>query len=102
MSAPLGARAGERPVSPRQFEILRIIERSVEARGFPPTYAEFTIELGLSPHSRQVIHEHLCRLAAKQLITRHARTARGLTLTEAARQLLARARLETPPDGATQ
>jgi len=88
VSCPLGRRAGERPVSPRQFEILLIIERSVEARGFPPTYAEFTIELGLSPHSRQVIHEHLERLAAKQMIIRHPRAARGITLTAAARELL--------------
>jgi len=92
VTSPLGARAGEGPVSPRQLEVLQIIERSLAARGFPPTYAELTVELGLAPHSRQTIHEHLSRLAAKGMLVRHARAARGLTLTDAARRELARAR----------
>lgn len=94
MSGPIGARCGETPVTPRQLELLQIIERSLEARGFPPTYAEFTVELGLAPHSRQTIHEHLSRLAAKGMIVRHARAARGITLTAAARAELARARAQ--------
>lgn len=96
MSAPLGARAGEGPVSPRQLQVLQIIERSLEARGFPPTYAELTVELGLAPHSRQTIHEHLSRLAAKGMLVRYARAARGIKLTEAARAELARARAQQP------
>jgi SOS-response transcriptional repressor LexA len=92
VSCPLGARAGEGPVTDRQLEILQIIERSVDARGFPPTYAELTTELGLSPHSRQTIHEHLSRLAAKGMLVRYPRAARGMTLTAAARALLARVR----------
>jgi SOS-response transcriptional repressor LexA len=94
VSCPIGARTGECPVTGRQLEVLQIIERSLEARGFPPTYAEFTVELGLSPHSRQVIHEHLLRLAAKGMLVRHARAARGITLTTAARELLARERVK--------
>lgn len=92
MSGPLGARAGDGPVTRRQLEVLQIIERSVELRGFPPTYAELTVELGLSPHSRQTIHEHLSRLAAKGMLVRHAGAARGITLTAAAREVLARER----------
>lgn len=92
MSCPLGARAGDGPVTPRQLEILQIIARSLDERGFPPTYAELTIGLGLSPHSRQTIHEHLLRLAAKGMLVRHARAARGITLTALARDLLARER----------
>jgi len=78
---------------------LQIIERSVDARGFPPTVRELTIALGVSPHSRQTIYEHLSRLAAKGMLIRHARAARGLTLTAAARELLARLRAQQP--GAT-
>jgi repressor LexA len=96
VSGPIGARAGATPVTPRQLEVLQIIERSVDARGFPPTYAEITIELGLSAHSRQTIHEHLSRLAAKGMLVRHARAARGITLTAAARDLLARVRAKEP------
>jgi repressor LexA len=101
MSGLLGARAGVPPLSARQLEMLQIIERSVAERGFPPTYQEFTIALGLSPHSRQAIHEHLSRLAAKGMLVRYARAARGMTLTEAARIELARAR-EQQPIGAIQ
>jgi repressor LexA len=94
VSCPLGSRAGSRPVAPRQLEILQIIERSIEERGVPPTYREFMIALGLSPHSRQTIHEHLSRLAAKGMLVRHARATRGITLTDAALRELARARAQ--------
>jgi repressor LexA len=96
MSGPIGASAGETPVTARQLEVLRIIERSIEARGFPPTIREFTIELGLSLKSRQSIEEYLARLAAKGMLVRHARAARGITLTAAARELLARERANLP------
>lgn len=92
MSAPISARAGGTPVSPRQLEVLQITERSIEERGFPPTIREFTIALGLSPNSRQSIDEYLSRLEAKGMLVRHARSARGITLTSAARELLARER----------
>ena len=94
MSCPLGSRAGLRPVAPRQLEILQVIERSLEARGVPPTYREFIIALGLRRHNRQTIHEHLSRLAAKGMLVRHARATRGITLTDAARRELARARAQ--------
>lgn len=99
MSAPR-VFAGEHPVSPRQLQILRIIERWVADCGFPPTYREFAIELGLSTGSRQAVAEHLARLVAKQLLVRRARTARGLSLTAAARELLAR-EAQRQPMGAT-
>jgi repressor LexA len=102
VSCPLGARAGDEPVTPRQLELLQIIERSLDARGFPPTYREFAVALGLGPHSRQTIHEHLSRLAAKGMLVRHARAARGITLTEAARRELARARSQSLIGGTTQ
>lgn len=102
MSCPLGARAGLPPVSARQLEILQIIERSLEAHGFAPTYRELMIALGLGPHNRQTIHEHLSRLVAKGMLVRHARAVRGITLTEAARRELARARAQQQPIGIMQ
>lgn len=92
VSCPLGSRAGLGPVSPRQLEVLQIIERSIEVRGFPPSIREVTIELGISLNSRQCIDEYFGRLAAKGMLVRHARVARGITLTTAARELLARER----------
>lgn len=89
MSCHIGARAGSGPVSPRQLQVLQVIARSIEVRGFPPSIREFTIELGLSLNSRQSIDEHLERLAAKGMLVRHAHVARGITLTTAARELLA-------------
>lgn len=92
MSTPLGPRVGDSPVTARQLELLQIIERSLDARGFPPTYVEIIESLGLSPHSKQTIHEHLSRLAAKGMLVRHPGVARGITFTNAARELLARER----------
>jgi len=96
VSAP-GPRAGVHPLTARQLQVLRIIERSVAARGFPPTYREFTIELGLSRRSGQTVHDHICHLAAKQLIVRHARSARAISITDAGRALLETMRATEPP-----
>lgn len=93
MSGPISPRAAELPITARQIEVLEIIARSLEERGFPPTYRELTLALGISPHSRQTIHEHLAQLEAKRLLIKHRRAARGITLTPAARELLERLRL---------
>lgn len=98
MTRAIGPLVGASPVTPRQLQVLQIIERSIDARGFPPTVREFTIELGISPQSRQCIDEHLGRLAAKGMLLRHARAARGITLTAAARELLARVRAKQSGD----
>lgn len=99
MSGPLGAHAGHRPVAPRQLDILRLIERSITARGFPPTYTEMASELGLC---RPTIHEHISRLVAKDMLIRSAYTERGIALTDAARAELARARAGTQTTGDSQ
>ena len=70
MSGPIGARAGQTPVSPRQLEVHQI-------------------------GSRQTAQEHIDRLAAKGMVLRHPHIARGITLTAAARELLARERART-------
>ena len=100
MSGPISLRAGERPITRRQFDVLRIIERSVAERGFPPTVREILIALGLSPQSKQAVTDHILHLEAKKLLARHPVIARGLTLTAEARELLA-ARAEQPM-GATK
>lgn len=81
------ASAGEGPVTDRQLDVLRCIERSLAARGFPPTYRELQRELGL--RSKQAVRDHLVRLEAMGLLVRHYNEARGLTFTQAARELLA-------------
>jgi repressor LexA len=90
MSAPIGPHTAAAPVTERQLEVLQIIGRSLDERGFPPTYAEIVKALGLSPHSKQVVFEHLTRLELKGMIIRYAGCARAITLTAAGRELLAR------------
>lgn len=92
MSGHIGPLTAGCPVAPRQLEVLQIIERSLARRGFPPSYREIVVDLGLSPHSRQTVHDHLTRLEAKGMLVRHPRVARGLALTDAARTVLAAAR----------
>lgn len=76
--------------TPRQLEVLQIVARSIDERGFPPTVRELTLALGISPKSRQCITDYFEQLAAKGLLVRHARMARGISLTAAAREILAR------------
>lgn len=73
-------------LTPRQLDVLRIVVRSIDTRGFPPTIREILAELGISPNSRETAHEHLARLEANGMLVRHARIARGLSLTEAGRE----------------
>ena len=96
MSGPIGERTGASPVTARQLQVLQIIARSLDERGFPPTVREILIGLQLSPSSRQTVSEHLERLGVKGLLHRHPYVARGLTLTSAARDLLARERATNP------
>jgi SOS-response transcriptional repressor LexA len=78
----------------RGIDVLQIIERSLAERGFPPTYAELTIGLGINPSSRQAVREHIARLESRGLLVVHAKIARGIALTAAARELLARLRAQ--------
>lgn len=67
--------------SPRQQQILRLIERHIERHGLPPTRAELTTALGL--RNRQGIDQHLRALARKGLIQLKPGIARGITLVGA-------------------
>jgi repressor LexA len=70
-------------LSPRQAEVLDVIRRAVERRGFPPTYREIGDALGIS--STNGVADHVKALVRKGYI-RKARggAARGLQLTELA------------------
>lgn len=102
MSCPLGSRAALTPVSRRQLQVLQLVARSIDERGFPPSIREILIGLGLRPGSRQTVHEHIDRLAAKGMIIRHPRVARGLTLTGPGRELVARAAAGETTHGVSQ
>lgn len=67
-------------LSPRQRQILQLIERHLERHGMPPTRAELTLALGL--RNRQGIDQHLRALARKGRILLEPGIARGIRLRE--------------------
>jgi repressor LexA len=67
-------------LSPRQRQILQLIERHLERHGMPPTRAELTLALGL--RNRQGIDQHLRALARKGHILLEPGIARGIRLRE--------------------
>jgi repressor LexA len=67
-------------LSPRQRQILQLIERHLERHGMPPTRAELTLALGL--RNRQGIDQHLRALARKGRILLEPGIARGIRLPE--------------------
>jgi repressor LexA len=71
--------------SPRQLQILQLIEHFLQARGLPPTRADIAAALGL--RNRQGIDQHLRALAAKGLIALEPGIARGIRLPAMARTL---------------
>jgi repressor LexA len=68
------------PLSPRQRQILQLIERHLERHGMPPTRAELTLALGL--RNRQGIDQHLRALARKGRIFLEPGIARGIRLPD--------------------
>jgi repressor LexA len=71
--------SGETPsLTPRQREILALIERSVREQGAPPTRAEIAATFGFkSPNAAE---EHLRALARKGVIELVGGTSRGIRL----------------------
>ena len=71
-------------LTPRQTEILRLIQRAIAETGMPPTRAEIANELGFkSPNAAE---EHLRALQRKGVITLVAGSARGIVLKDALRE----------------
>lgn len=78
----------KRPVTKRQLEVMRIIERGVFDKGFPPTRREICLALGMSAASTQAVDEHLRRLVVKGMLLLHPRVSRGITITAAGHDVL--------------
>ena len=74
----------ESDLTPRQTEILRLIQRSVQETGMPPTRKEIADELGFrSPNAAE---EHLRALARKGVIALLPGASRGIQLKDSMRE----------------
>jgi repressor LexA len=71
-------------LTPRQTEILRLIQRAVMETGMPPTRAEIARELGF--RSANAAEEHLRALARKGVIALVPGTSRGIQLKDTLRE----------------
>ncbi len=75
-----------RPLTDRQMLVLRGIASVTAARRIPPTVRELGELLGIT--STNGIVDHLKALEAKGLVTREARVARSLLVTEQGRRVI--------------
>ena len=71
-------------LTPRQSEILRLIQRTVQETGMPPTRKEIADELGF--RSANSAEEHLRTLARKGVITLLPGASRGIQLKDTLRE----------------
>ena len=71
-------------LTPRQTEILRLIQRTVQDTGMPPTRKEIADELGFK--SANAAEEHLRTLARKGVITLLPGASRGIQLKDTLRE----------------
>jgi repressor LexA len=67
-------------ITPRQQEILDLIQRVIDETGMPPTRAEISGTLGFK--SANAAEEHLRALARKGMITLLPGAARGIRITD--------------------
>lgn len=70
----------QKPLTPRQIEILRLIEAHVEESGFPPTRAEICSAMGFS--SPNAAETHLRALERKGVIEMTSGASRGIRLKQ--------------------
>ncbi len=71
-------------LTPRQTEILRLIQNCISETGMPPTRAEIARELGF--RSANAAEEHLRALARKGVIALVPGTSRGIQLKDTMRE----------------
>ena len=71
-------------LTPRQTQILRLIQRLISDTGMPPTRAEIARELGF--RSANAAEEHLRALARKGVIALVPGTSRGIQLKDTMRE----------------
>ncbi|MDP1672761.1 MAG: transcriptional repressor LexA [Burkholderiales bacterium] len=74
------ASEAQRALTPRQVEILRLIEAHVEESGFPPTRAEICSAMGFS--SPNAAETHLRALERKGVIEMTSGASRGIRLMQ--------------------
>jgi len=79
-------------LTPRQQQILELVQSAIERTGAPPTRAEIAAELGFK--SANAAEEHLQALARKGVIELVGGTSRGIRLKSDTLRALAQARLE--------
>ena len=78
-------------LTPRQQQILELVQSAIERSGAPPTRAEIAAELGFK--SANAAEEHLQALARKGVIELVGGTSRGIRLKSDTLKALAEARL---------
>ena len=71
-------------LTPRQMQILRLVQRFIAETGMPPTRAEIARELGF--RSANAAEEHLRALARKGVIALVPGTSRGIQLKDTLRE----------------
>ena len=71
-------------LTPRQTQILRLVQRFISETGMPPTRAEIARELGF--RSANAAEEHLRALARKGVIALVPGTSRGIQLKDTIRE----------------
>jgi repressor LexA len=67
-------------VSQQQSRILRFIEEFVEENGYPPTYEEIRVALGMS--TKSLVYHHLDALEGAGYLSRMPNTPRGIRLAQ--------------------
>jgi repressor LexA len=72
-------------LTPRQYQLLKMVAQFQENRCYSPTLGEMASELKLS---RSTVFEHITELRKKGLLCASPNRARSLTLTSQARKLL--------------
>jgi len=73
-------------LTPRQTQILRLVQRAISENGMPPTRAEIARELGF--RSANAAEEHLRALARKGVISLVPGASRGIQLKDTMREQL--------------
>jgi repressor LexA len=74
-------------LTPRQLQLLNVIDRFQTSQCYSPTMAELASELGIS---RSTVFEHIAELRRKRLLSTLPGRARSLNLTSKAQELLER------------
>ncbi len=90
-------------LTPRQQQVLELVQSAIARTGAPPTRAELAAELGF--RSANAAEEHLQALARKGVIELVGGTSRGIRLKSDTLRALARARgrqLQLPLPGVAQ